>query len=649
MANRPYTESFLAPGARLMSGLGMRTKLALMSLLLFTPLIVVLINATTARLDSLQTVRSESAGAQAVQKILPVLTATQTHRGQTNLILSGQTAINADRQKTREGLRKAISEVDAVSASFPKLAIDKPWLPIKQELLVLVDDKGPAERGAAFALHTRQVEALRALVLHVAETSSLLLDPEAPTYFLMDLAVERFSPWVEALGRTRGFGAGVLARKDASQADQTEVAMMGRQIQGLLMDLEQKVGALQRTGEPAPTGWEEAKASSKKFLRTVQESFGPSAKELAPSEFFAQGTQAIMDATRFKDKAVERLNVLLVERDRHITSVLVLEIGLSATGILVLAYLMAAFSHSTTASLRRLQSALEAAAQGDLSVRVQPTGSDEFAKLTVGLSRMTAYLTDIVSGVRQQAERVESTGNRLAQDSRALQDRTESQAASLEESSAGLRDVSSTVSMNAQLSAAASSDSASLKANAESGAQAMRSSLEAVGTLKSSSHRMTEIIGTIDGIAFQTNILALNAAVEAARAGESGRGFAVVAAEVRHLAKRSQEAAGEIRHLIAQSSQQVDLSVRHIEGMSQVFDQLLENVTQMTQKMVGIADGNNQQSLALTEVVHTIDNLETLTQQNAALVDTTTRTASELNEEAQLLSASVAHIKLSAY
>ncbi|MFM1855156.1 MAG: hypothetical protein RLZ83_465 [Pseudomonadota bacterium] len=632
-----------------MSVLRMPTKLALMSLLLFTPLIVVLVSATTDRIASLQTARSEGAGAQAVQKILPVLTATQTHRGQTNLILSGQSAITADRQKTREGLRKAISAVDAVSASHPDLAIDKPWLPIKEELLRLLDDKGPTERGPVFALHTQQVEALRALVLHVAETSSLLLDPEAPTYFLMDLAVDRFAPWVEVLGRTRGLGAGVLARKDASQGDQTEVTMMGRQIQGLLVDLEQKVGALQRTGEPAPAGWEEANGSSKKFLRTVQESFGPSAKALEPSEFFAQGTKAILDATRFKDKAVERLNVLLEERARQITSMLLLELGLSAAGILILAYLMAAFSHSTTASIGRLQRALEAAAEGDLSVVVHPTGSDEFARLTLGLSRMTAYLTDIVSGVRQQAQRVESTGNRLAQDSRSLQDRTESQAASLEESSAGLRDVSSTVSTNAQLSASASADSASLKTHAESGAQAMRSSLEAVGTLKSSSRRMTEIIGTIDGIAFQTNILALNAAVEAARAGESGRGFAVVAAEVRHLAKRSQEAAAEIRRLIEQSSSQVDLSVGHIEGMSQVLNQLLENVTQMTNKMRSIADGSNQQSAALTEVVHTIGNLEELTQQNATLVEATTRTASELNDQAQVLSESVAHIKLRAY
>lgn len=174
----------------------------------------------------------------------------------------------------------------------------------------------------------------------------------------------------------------------------------------------------------------------------------------------------------------------------------------------------------------------------------------------------------------------------------------------------------------------------------------MKLTVGSMGPLQSTSGRMNEIVGTIDAIAFQTNLLALNAAVEAARAGEQGRGFAVVAAEVRRLAKRSQEAAAEVRGLIHESSERVATTVKQIESINTIMESLISGIAEIAINVTVMAEGSAGQSSALADVVHAVGDLDTLTQENSTLVVRASTNSDQLTVQASELEISVSHIEL---
>ena len=238
--------------------------------------------------------------------------------------------------------------------------------------------------------------------------------------------------------------------------------------------------------------------------------------------------------------------------------------GLMAAGALAVAYLLLALYASQSADLASITHTMEQTTAGDLRARAAVPGSDELGGAAALLDRMVLTLSAMVADIRSNAALVAHAGQSLASDNRALAERTEQQAANLEQTAASVEELSSTVQANAQTAQGAGQRAAQVRDAAETGTQAMARAVQSVEAIQQSARRMNEIIGVIDGIAFQTNILALNAAVEAARAGEQGRGFAVVAAEVRSLAQRSGEAAREIRQLIGASVRQVEESAQLI-------------------------------------------------------------------------------------
>ena len=318
----------------------------------------------------------------------------------------------------------------------------------------------------------------------------------------------------------------------------------------------------------------------------------------------------------------------------------------AALVLLLLAYGMASFYRATLDSLQQLNHVMEQATQGDLSNVVHVPGSDEMARMGATFATMLKRLSGLVADMRSVSAVLGHMGENLVEDGLNLSDRTQSQAASLEQASANVREVAETVTRNASAAQEMSRVSNQLHHNTEAASGLMHQTMQGMGTLEATSRRMTEIIGTIDSIAFQTNILALNAAVEAARAGEQGRGFAVVATEVRNLAQRTQSAASEVRQLIAESNQRVQTSVGEIHSVNGVMDTLVQGIRDMAGRIDGMASASQQQSAALSEVVQAMNALDQITNQNGDMVERTTQRSDRLMRRTQDLSHTVQHIKL---
>ena len=314
----------------------------------------------------------------------------------------------------------------------------------------------------------------------------------------------------------------------------------------------------------------------------------------------------------------------------------VVALGLVLAG-LVAFYLLAALRWRWANGLEQVDNSLEQMMAGNLRHQAGSQARDPLAAVVTRSGVICQTISGMVANVRSNAAFVAHAGAALARSSRELAERTESQACSLEQTAASVTQLSEAVRENAGMAQKASSRATGVRDLAESGVVTMTSAIGSIERIQGSSKRMEEIIGVIDGLAFQTNILALNAAVEAARAGESGRGFAVVASEVRSLAQRSAEASKEIRGLILQSAAQVRDSVGAIQQAGAQLSQIVEGIREVAQHMGQIANSSEEQSSGLQQVSNAVHQLDTITQSNAHMVEYASAKASDLDFRAATL------------
>ena len=296
--------------------------------------------------------------------------------------------------------------------------------------------------------------------------------------------------------------------------------------------------------------------------------------------------------------------------------------------------------------LKRASEVSESIAQGDLNNHIEVTGRDEFASLLNSLAAMQKQLAHVVNDVRVNAESVGSASSQIASGNDDLSRRTQEQAASLEETAASMEEMTSTVKQNADNAAQANQLALNVRQQAREGSDVVDQTTRAMNEISTSSQKIAEIVGLIDSIAFQTNLLALNAAVEAARAGEQGRGFAVVASEVRTLSSRSAEAAREIKSLVDDSVAKVANGAELVGRSGQTLGGIVESINRMTDIVAEIAAASREQSTGIEQVNQAISQMDSVTQQNAALVEEAAAASRSMEQSARVLREQVAFFRV---
>ncbi|TFV95248.1 HAMP domain-containing protein, partial [Oxalobacteraceae bacterium OM1] len=281
-------------------------------------------------------------------------------------------------------------------------------------------------------------------------------------------------------------------------------------------------------------------------------------------------------------------------------------------------------------------------ADGDLTRTIEVRSGDEIGKLMAALKHMNESLQGIVVRVQHNAHAIAAASSQIAAGNMDLSSRTEDQAASLEETASSMEELTSTVRQNADNARQANGMAASAYSVADRGRDVVGKVVETMDAINGASKKMAEIIGVIDGIAFQTNILALNAAVEAARAGEQGRGFAVVASEVRSLAQRSANAAREIKALIDDSVAKVGVGSSLVSEAGATMSEVVTNVQQVSDIIGEISAASQEQSSGIEQINHAVARMDETTQQNAGLVEEAAAAAQAMQEQAQELAQLVA-------
>ncbi|MBJ7312780.1 methyl-accepting chemotaxis protein [Rugamonas sp. CCM 8940] len=288
----------------------------------------------------------------------------------------------------------------------------------------------------------------------------------------------------------------------------------------------------------------------------------------------------------------------------------------------------------------------EAVAGGDLTCHIDARGGDETAQLLRALKRMTDSLVLIVGQVRSGTDTIATASGQIASGNLDLSSRTEQQASSLEETASSMEELTSTVKQNAANARQASQLAVSASDVALRGGAVVTQVIDTMGSIDASAKKIVDIIGVIDGIAFQTNILALNAAVEAARAGEQGRGFAVVASEVRNLAQRSAAAAKEIKTLISDSVEQVDAGSKLVNQAGATMDEVVASVRRVSEVIGEISMASQEQTSGIEQINQAVTQMDTVTQQNAALVEEAAAAAASLQDQAGILAQVVSTFRL---
>ncbi|HEU4843644.1 MAG TPA: methyl-accepting chemotaxis protein [Burkholderiaceae bacterium] len=595
---------------------------------------------------------------QEVQGIAPIratmnaIRLAQQHRGLSAMVLGGDSSATERRRAKQQELATALTATDALFKGGDPALYER-YAKLRDEIGALTArvEQGALSGQESFSAHSALIGRLMRFNEALVDHYNLSLDPQFETFYLIDSALVKSPALTEALGRLRAKGAGALAARTATPEQRITIAAMAATVAELYdgaanslrkasdgdAAIKAQLDALQETSQ----------ASGRAVLQLVDRQIVKTDElTLAPAEFFNQITGAIDNQLKLNDAALDLVRSRVDGRLAHLNMVRYETMA----GMLALAVLAAltsvAIVKSVTIPLAEAVDAAHRVAQGDLTVAIDADSEDEAGQLMRALHAMVASLTAIVGTVRAGSDAIVSASTQMATDNADLSSRTESEASALEETASALEQLASTVHQNAESARQANTLAASASDVAVRGGTVVAQVVQTMESINASGREITNIIGIIDGIAFQTNILALNAAVEAARAGEQGRGFAVVATEVRNLAHRSAAAAKEIKTLIDASSEQSSAGAKLVQQAGATMDEIIGSIGRVNHIVGEISTASSEQAIGIEQITEAVTHLDSVTQQNATMVEEEAAVAKAMNQQAKELQAAVSVFKL---
>jgi methyl-accepting chemotaxis protein len=637
----------LAPGVRLFRHFGFAAKAISISLVFMVPIALLLWSFVSVQQENLRQTNLERQGVHYQRETLASLRLALAHQHAAVQAVGGQAAGLDELRNKAQAQAKRLHEVNAQWGQT--LATAESYKALLEAATGLT--KPATSARAAYLNHKEYIDALLDLSSQVADSSGLALDPELASYYLISASVLNGYDLLVQLGRERSTGFDVLTAGTATPAQAKQllqgVPLTARRVGDLKSDLA-KVVAAKPAAVASLKHMETFKVVDAFTSRIDAEPLAPEGPKGDAAAFAAAGGQAIEAAADMVHRGLDALDALLMERMTQTQNYRNLVLAALVAALLVAAYLFASFYSVLNGGLRHMERQLLAISTGDLTMPIVPQGRDEVARLMKTTQTLQASLCDIVRNVRESANFVVSSSSEVSHGASDLASRTEVAASNLEKTASAMEELSATVRQTADSAVHAAELATTNSTAAQRGGEVIEQVVATMQNIHASSSKIGEIIGTIDGIAFQTNILALNAAVEAARAGEQGRGFAVVAAEVRALAQRSATAAREIKSLITDSMEKVASGTQVVQGAGQTMRELVRTARQMNDIVSEISTAASEQSKGITQVGQAVQQLDEMTQQNAAMVEQTSAASSALADQADNLIGEVGRFTLPA-
>ncbi len=570
---------------------------------------------------------------------------------------AGDAALMQSFQRQAAVVDKTLAKIEARVAAQQRYydmrketeGLQQGWKELQGKIAALPADAEFAQK--AFAAHAPEYARLYAFMRDLGNRSGLAQDPDADIFYL-GYPLANHTPSTAGIAvRIAAYALlnvsrGVVDTKDKVFYEVTE-ARLNDTFSGVETQLSQSMQANAAVQQALGARFDALKATSKELLGYVRKHFTLVDQVAVSQQEVQTAAQPTIDAAwALVSQNGVVLDQLLAERGAEAATQRNLLVLLLALGIGASVYLYVGVYLSMAASLAQASQAAKSIAAGDLGTVQAPVSKDEFARLLEDLRSADRALAQVIAGVKESSESIATATSEIASGTQSLSSRTELTASSLQQTAGSMAQLTDALSHSRGSADSARQLSVSAADVARRGGTVVQQVVQTMDAINQSSRKIADIIGVIDGIAFQTNILALNAAVEAARAGEQGRGFAVVASEVRALAGRSAEAAKQIKDLIGSSVGKVDEGARLVSEAGATMHEIVDSVGRVDAVIGEISVAAGQQSQGIAEINTAVGQLDDMTQQNAALVEQSAAAAESLREQARLLAEVVGNFRI---